>query len=85
MTYLPCVIHVMFIGLGIVSLVNMVSLKHSIPSSLVVVLETYTENPKNLVVYPFLASEVMKIIVLKLMYYGRSSYTVPSENMKMKE
>lgn len=61
MTYLPCVIHVMFVGLGIVALVQFVSLKHSFPSSLLVVFDIYTENPKNLQVYPFCKSNLIQI------------------------
>lgn len=56
MTYLPCVVHEMFVGLGIVALVYLVSLKHNVPSSLIVVFDIYTENPKNLDAYPLFSS-----------------------------
>lgn len=46
---------------GIVSLVKFSSLKHRLPCNLSVVLETYTENPKNLAVYPLFLSGSSKI------------------------
>lgn len=47
MTYCPCTGQAVVNTAGIVSSVKLVSLKHSIPSNLSVVLETYTENPRN--------------------------------------
>lgn len=47
----------MLIGLGIVSKVKFLSLKHKTPSSFLVVFDTITENPKNLGACLFLAPQ----------------------------
>lgn len=46
---------------GMVSVVKLVSLKHSVPISLSVVLETYTENPRKDFVKAFKAPIVKKV------------------------
>ena len=54
MTYCPCTEHVALKSGGIVYKVKLWSLKHSTPSDLSVVLDTYKENPRNRGVKPFL-------------------------------
>lgn len=54
MTYFPCTIQVILGIAGTVVLLKEVSLKQSFPSVVTVVLETYTENPRTLVVKPLL-------------------------------
>ena len=56
-----------FTGLGIVALVYLVSLKHSTPSSLFVVFDTYTEKPsRNCVLNSFLSKKKNRYKSLKL-------------------
>lgn len=43
-------------GFGMVDLVKLVSLKHKVPFSLIVVFDRYTENPRNSAVKKFLSS-----------------------------
>lgn len=47
-TYRPCTRQVILMGFGTVALVKLVSLKHKIPFSLIVVFDMKTENPTNL-------------------------------------
>ena len=49
---------------GIVLIVKLLSLKHKSRSSLFVVFETYTEKPRNRLVYPFEGSNIKKIFIL---------------------
>ena len=48
MTYCPCTWHVVLKTAGMVLKVKLLSLKQKVPSDLLVVFETYKENPKNL-------------------------------------
>ena len=52
MTYCPCTGHVVLNTAGMVSRVKFLSWKHNVQSDFLVVLDIYTEKPRNLGVKP---------------------------------